>query len=267
MTIETAIRRLKDANPAPETSLLRSETDDLTTLLHATWQRSTNVQTQQAQKFNPEKEPRKNGWLIAAAVAAVTIIVIGAVALLPLSQGSNDVTDTPQTTLNTAPPTTTAAPQSGPTTHEVEAFDYGFSGLPAELRAGDAIEFANTSSTEYHNLVVIRLDDGDNRTTEDFAVLDPEVFGLETAPPAGYTLVGGLHAAPGEAAFDGRIRLQVPGRYLVIDVVPQGADPAVVAETVNPASSSDSGGTPYRIAGGPLGYQHGMIAIVTVTAK
>jgi plastocyanin len=261
MSIETAIRRLKDANPAPETSLLRSETDDLTTLLHATWQRSTNVQTQQAQKFSPEKEPRKNGWMIVAAVAAATIIVIGAVALLPLSQGTKEVADTPQTTINTAP-TTTAVAQSGPTTHEVEAFDYGFNGLLTELRAGDAIEFVNTSSTEYHNLVVFRLDDGDTRTTEDFAVLEPEVFGL-----AGYTLAGGLHAAPGEAAFDGRIRLQIPGRYLVIDMVPQGADAAVVAETVNPATSSDSGGAPYTIAGGPLGYQHGMIAIVTVTPK
>jgi hypothetical protein len=266
MSIESATQRLRAANPDPETSPLRSETDDLT-MLHATWQRSTNVQTQQAQRFNPEKEPRKTGWMIGVAVAAVTIIVVGAVALLPLTQSVDEVADTPPTTLDASPtPTTTALVQSGPMTHEVEAFDYGFSGLPTELRAGDAIELVNTSSTEYHTLVVIRLDSGDDRSIEDFSALPPGAFGAEVPQP-GFSIVGGLHAAPGESAFDGRIRLQVPGRYLVIDMVRQGADVAAVSESVNPANSSDSGGAPYKIPGGPLGYEHGMIAIVTVTPK
>ncbi len=264
MSIESATQRLRAANPDPETSPLRSETDHLT-MLHATWQRSTNVQTQQAQRFNPEKEPRKTGWMIGVAVAAVTIIVVGAVALLPLTQSVDEVADTPPTTLDASPtPTTTALVQSGPMTHEVEAFDYGFSGLPAELRVGDAIELVNTSSTEYHNLVVIRLDSGDDRSIEDYMALP---LGAEEIPQPGFSLIGVLHAAPGESAFDGRIRLQVPGRYLLFDMVPQGADVALVSAAVNPADSSDIGGSPRNIPGGPLGYEHGMIAIVTVTPK
>jgi hypothetical protein len=163
-------------------------------------------------------------------------------------------------------PPTTVVVQSGPTTYEVEAFDYGFSGLPAELRAGDAIELANTSSTEYHNLVVIRLESEDDRSIDDFSALPPDAFGAENPQP-GFSIVGALHAAPRESAFDGRIRLQVPGRYLVIDMIPEGADAAVVEENVNPSSSAAAHGVPYKIPGGPLGYEHGMIAIVTVTAK
>jgi hypothetical protein len=277
MSIETATQRLRDANPAPDTNLLRSETEDLTALLHATWQRSTNVQTQQHQKLAPVKEPQKRGWLIAAAVAAATIIVIGAVALLPLTQGTDTVTDTPSTTLDAAPvpttvasvvapPTTVAVVPAGPTTFVVEAFDYGYEGLPAEFTAGDVIELVNTSDTEYHMIAVIRLDDDDARSIEEFAALPVEAFGGEIPQP-GFDIIGGLHAAPGEGAFNGRIRLQTPGRYLVIDMVRQGADPVAVEQTVDPVDPGDSGGPPYDVDGGPLGYQHGMIAIVTVVSK
>jgi hypothetical protein len=267
MSIETATQRLKAANPAPETDPVRGEADDLTELLLATWQRSTNVQTQQPKKLAPVDEPQRRGWLIAVAVAAVTIIVIGAVALLSPSVGPREVADTPTTTLDAAPTSTTSAVvQAGPVTVVVEAYDYGFGGLPAEFTAGDAIELVNTSPTEYHNLVVIQLDDGDARSIEDFAALPPDSFGAEVPQP-GFSIVGGLHAAPGEEAFDGRIRLQTPGRYLVIDMVPQGADATVVEETVNPPDSSDGGGAPYKLPGGSLGYEHGMIAIVTVTTK
>jgi hypothetical protein len=223
------------------------------------------VQTQQA-KLNPKKEPRKTGWMVAAVAVGVTIMAIGAVVLLSPSQASNQLTGTPPTTAVAPSPPTTAVVQSGPTTYEVEAFDYGFSGLPAELRAGDAIELVNTSSTEYHNLVVIRLESEDDRSIDDFSELSPEAFGVENPQP-GFITVGALHAAPGESAFDGRIRLQVPGRYLVFDLIPQGADAAVVEENVNPSASAAMHGAPWRIPGGPLGYEHGMITIVTVTAK
>jgi hypothetical protein len=222
--------------------------------------------------------------MVAAAAVGVTIMVIGAVVLLSPSQASDQVTETPPTTavvqsppttaVVQSPPTTavvqspptTAVVQSGPTTYEVEAFDYGFSGLPAELSAGDAIELVNTSSTEYHNLVVIRLESEDDRPIDAFSVLPPEAFGGEDPKP-GFNIIGALHAAPGESAFDGRIRLQVPGRYLVIDMIPEGADAAVVEETVDPSDPASMHGVPYKIPGGPLGYEHGMIAIVTVTAN
>lgn len=268
MSIDTATQRLRDANPAHEPNLLRSESDDLTALLHATWQRSTNVQTQQAQKLTPQKSPQKREWLIAVAVAAATIIVIGAVALLPLNQGSDEVTNTPPTTLDATPtPTTSAVAQAGPTTFEVEAFDYGFRGLPAEFTAGDAIELVNSSLTEYHSLAVIRLEDNDVRSIEDFAALGPEAFEFENAAQRGFQIVGALNAAPSEGAFDGRIRLQTPGKYLLMDMVREGADAAAVEEAVNPSNPATTASPPYNVAGGLLGYQNGMIVIITVVAK
>lgn len=264
MTVETAIERLKAADPAPVSVPVRDNTDDFTALLLATWQRSTNVQTQKPPTITPDNENPKRAWLITAAVAAATIIVIGAVALLSSLGSSPEIADTPTTTaVDATPSSTTSTPiQAGPSTIEVEAFDYGFRGLPSELSAGDAIEFFNSSATEYHNLVVIRLDEDDDRTVGDFAVLPADSFGAET-PQEGFNIIGGLHAAPGEAACDGRIRLQIPGRYLIIDMVPQGANAAVVDAAVC-TDGSDGGGAPYRVPGGPLGYQHGMITIVTV---
>jgi hypothetical protein len=76
-----------------------------------------------------------------------------------------------------------------------------------------------------------------------------------------------LSAAPGEGAFDGRIRLQVPGRYLLMDTVREGADAAAVEESVNPSNPATVASPPYNVAGGSLGYQHGMIVIITVVAK
>ena len=76
-----------------------------------------------------------------------------------------------------------------------------------------------------------------------------------------------MHAAPGERAFDGRIRLQTPGRYLLMGTVREGADAAAVEETVNPSDPAIIASPPYNVAGGLLGYQHGMITIVIVTAK
>ncbi len=236
------------------------------------------MQTQQAQKLTPQKSPQKRGWLIAVAVAAAAIIVIGAVALLPLNQGSDEVTNTPPTTLDATPTPTTEAPvattpttstvaQAGPTTFEVEAFDYGFRGLPAEFTAGDAIELVNSSLTEYHSLAVIRLEDNDVRSIENFAALGPEAFEFENVAQPGFQTVGALNAAPGEGAFDGRIRLQTPGKYLLMDMVREGADAAAVEEAVNPSNPATTASPPYNVAGGLLGYQHGMIVIISVVAK
>lgn len=268
MSIDTATQRLRNANPAPDPNLLRNDSDDLTALLHATWQRSTTVQTQQTHMPIPTKKPKTRGWLIAVAVAAATIIVIGAVALLPLVQGSDEVADTPPTTLDAARTPTTEAPAvTTPTTYEIEAFDYGFRGLPAEFTAGDAIELVNSSLSEYHSLAVVRIQDDDLRSITDFAALEVEAFDFDNGARTEFQLVGALNAAPGEDAFDGRIRLQVPGTYLLMDTVREGADAAAVEESVDPSNPATVASPPYNVAGGLLGYQHGMIVIITVVAK
>ena len=272
MSIDTAIQRLRDANPAPEPGQLIRESDDLIALLNETWQRSTNMQTQTPQKLEPEGRESNRGWLIALAVAAGIIFVVGALALLPMTQGSDVVDESPNTTIpvvvdpeTEALPveitTTSTASVSGPTTVQVQAFDYGFRGIPDEMTVGDALEFTNTSASEYHNLVVFSLDGEDSRTVEDYVAIAPEDFEEEL------TVVGHLDAAPGEEAFNGRIRLQTTGRYLAIDMTREGADPVAVERAVNPADPSIADSPPYLVAGGQLGYENGMILIFTVVDK
>jgi hypothetical protein len=206
------------------------------------------MQTQQPQKVEPADEKRTRGWPIALAVAAVIVLVVGAISLLATSNGTE--------------PATVAPAPVPPKTVQIEAFDYGYNGFDVEIAAGDALELFNTSETEFHNLVVLFLEDDDTRTVVEIAETAPEdidVGGSGFAIPRGgqepiVTAIGHLEAAPGEDAFNnGRIRLQRAGRYIAFDMIAQGADPLTVR------SATDTNAPPYLVAGGPLGYQHGMI--------
>ena len=75
MSIDNAMDRLRAANPAPDKRLLRAELDNLDVLLSATWQRSTNVQTQPTQETQQSEKPTRKGWLVAAGAFAVVLIV------------------------------------------------------------------------------------------------------------------------------------------------------------------------------------------------
>jgi hypothetical protein len=271
------MERLRTANPAPDTRLLRDESEDLTALLSATWQRSTNMQTQQPQKVEPADEERTRGWPIALAAAAVILLVVGAISLLATSDGAEPADQVPVTTTTVAVTTTVAALVETVTTVapapvlpkmvQIEAFDYGFTGFEGEIVAGDALEFSNGSDTEFHNLVVIRLDDGDSSTVADIAEIAPEdIDAGQRDQTDGHTVqivavIGHLDAAPGEDAFNGRLRLQVAGRYIALDMIPQGADPLTVRSAI------DTFAPPYLVPGGPLGYHHGMIVEFFVIEK
>jgi len=267
MSVDTAMERLRTANPAPDTRLLRDESEDLTALLTATWQRSTNMQTQQPQKVEPTKERKSRGWLVAVAAAALVLLVVGAISLLATSDGSEPADQVSVTTTTVAVTTTVAALVETVTTVasapvppkmvQIEAFDYGYTGFEGDIVAGDALEFFNGSDTEFHNLVVIRLDDEDTRTIADIVAIAPEDIdaGLVVA------VVGNLDAVPGQKAPNGRIRLQVAGRYIALDMIPQGADPLTVRSAI------DTFAPPYLVPGGPLGYHHGMIVEFFVIEK
>ena len=267
MTIETAIQRLKAADPAPESNVMRSETDDFAALLLATWQRSTNMQTQQPQKVEPADEKRTRGWPIALAAAAVILLVVGAISLLATSNGAEPATEVPITTTTVAVTTTVAALVETVTTVapapvplkmvQIEAFDYGYNGFDVEIFVGDALELFNSSETEYHNLVVLFLEDDYTRTLDDFASLPIEEMDAEDRRFV-INMAGGMQAAPGEKA-DRRIRLQRPGRYIAFDDVPQGLDAEIVRALVDPEDASTIPDPPWFLDGGPLGYEHGMI--------
>jgi hypothetical protein len=88
MSTDTAMDRLRAANPAPDTRLLRAESEDLAVLLATTWQRSTNMQTTKPQGVEPPQRHRRRGWVIAAATFAV-VIGVGLTATLLSSQSTD----------------------------------------------------------------------------------------------------------------------------------------------------------------------------------
>lgn len=153
------------------------------------------------------------------------------------------------------------APEAaGPEIFTVEAYDFGFTGIPEQMAVGSALELFNTSPTEFHNLAVARLPDDTVWTIEDIASQPPEAFysDQEGRPLVFTNAVGVIHARPGESAYDGRVRINVPGRYLVVDLVPEGADIDAVMAAVEGNTS------PMVVPGGLVGYQQGMIAIIEV---
>ena len=228
------------------------------------------MQTQQPQKVEPTKEQTTRGWLVALAAAAVVLVVAGVISLLSTSGGAEPASEVPITTTTVAalvetPTTVAPAP---PKIVQIEAFDYGYSGFDVEIVAGDALELFNGSETEFHNLVVIRLGDDDSRTVVEIAEISAEDIAggwLDRGSARDHdriaTSVGHLDAAPGEGAFNGRIRLQTAGRYIALDMIAQGADPLTVRSAV------ETFAPPYLVAGGPLGYQHGMIVEFFVIEK
>lgn len=151
----------------------------------------------------------------------------------------------------------TATTTAEPSAIAVEAVDYGYVGLPSEVAAGTAIDLRNTSETEVHEFVAIRLPDDETRSVAELAQLPPEELaaffpGLATV----------LIAPPGEEGFavEGDGTLTEPGRYAVICVIPTGADPAAYL-----AAAAESEGGPPDVPGGPPHLVNGMFAEVTVT--
>jgi hypothetical protein len=180
-------------------------------------------------------------------------MIVGIVTLL----GSTSTDSPPATTPTTvAPPTTEPKTEAVavPRTVEVEAFDYGYTGLDTELRVGDILELVNSSESEYHALIVIKFsDDYPVRTIEEVLALDPtDIWESRFVDSFGRR----LHAAPGTKAT-GRIRLQTPGTYIALDWIPQNADPEAISRLIT--ATGFMSGHPFGVDGGPLGYQHGMI--------
>src|SRR5690606_16514920 len=116
----------------------------------------------------------------------------------------------------------------------------------------------NTSTTELHELVAVKLPEDEERSVEELLALPPAeleaMFGQ--APPA---LV--LLRAPGgeQVVAVGDGALHEPGRYLVLCAIPTGVDPAEYL-----AAAAQSGDGPPQVPGGPPHFAHGMYAEIVV---
>lgn len=152
---------------------------------------------------------------------------------------------------DTDAPTTTGAER----VIEVTAVDFGFEGLPETIPTGSTLTLVNESQVELHELVAVRLPDGEERTVgellespEDLAAYFASVATVVIAPPG----EGGI-------VVEGTGRLDEPGRYAIVCAIPTGADPGEYME-----AAAEAEGGPPEVAGGPPHFVHGMFAEVTV---
>lgn len=150
-------------------------------------------------------------------------------------------------------PSETAAPASAEGTVEITGVDYGFEGFPETLAVGTELTFRNGSDTEYHEMVVMRLADDEERSVEELLALPGD------EAMASMTFVGVAAAAPSQdgTVVDGDLTLSEAGRYVATCFIPVGADPAVVEKAFGGAEGSDG---PPELGDGPPHAMEGMVA-------
>lgn len=167
--------------------------------------------------------------------------------------------DGPTTDLAAGTPTSTTTPTAalddGVLT--VELTDFAFGGLPESVPAGTKLAVENTSATELHEIVALRIQDGETRPADELVAL-PEAELLAAAGPVPATVLLAAPGAPQVAAL-GDGTLAEPGRYLVLCAIPTGVDPDEFLD----AAAAAPGGPP-DVPGGPPHFVHGMVAELIV---
>lgn len=183
----------------------------------------------------------------AAATAAVLIVLGGAACS---DDDSDSATD--GETATTAETGTTETGSSGTVpegeTVTVTAEDYKFVGLPETVPVGTRLALENSSQTELHELVAMRIPDDETRSVEEITQLPEEeadmIFGDQMPAMV-------LVRAPGEAEMISAVgdgSFSEPGRYGVFCAIPVGADPAAMLA----AMQEESDAPPTTAAGAGL---------------
>lgn len=159
------------------------------------------------------------------------------------------------TTEATETPATAATEEAE--TVEVTAVDYEFQNLPETVEVGTTLTLVNESEGEVHELVAIKLPEGEDRPVDELIALPEEEIGalMGDAMPS---MV--LVAMPGEAgeAVVGTGELTEAGRYIVLCAVPIGADPEAFAAAAQNATQAP------EVEGGPPHFTAGMYGEITV---
>lgn len=156
----------------------------------------------------------------------------------------------------------TTAPAAQATT--VTAVDYAYQDVPEEVSAGTTVTLRNDSTGEAHEVIALRVADGEDRPAEELVQLPPEEL-LQVAEMRGVAL-----APPGEdstAVPTPPLTLEQPGRYLFVCLLPVGAPPEDVLQAAEEfAQSGATEGAPAYPETGPPHVTRGMFAEVEVTA-
>lgn len=170
-----------------------------------------------------------------------------------------------ETDTGTGTSTETESPQAGASpdgeTVEVVGVNYAFEGVPQEVSAGTQLTFRNDSEDEFHEVVVMRIDDDETRSIEELLQLPEE----EASQLAEFQ--GVLVAFPGETGVNPEdpqgeavIPLEQAGRYALLCFIPTGADPEAFRAAIEEGASE-----PPDVEGGPPHFTQGMAAELTVT--
>jgi hypothetical protein len=138
---------------------------------------------------------------------------------------------------------------------DVTLSDFSFGDVPDEIPAGTRLQVDNVSDSELHELVAVRLADGDDRPVDEIVASSLDEV-MASGPPTAVLL-----AAPGgeQIAAVGDGVLSEPGRYLLLCAIPTGAD---VQEYLEAAATGEG---PPQVDGGPPHFVNGMVDDVVVT--
>lgn len=107
MSLDSAFRQLREANPVPDPASLTDASEGFAELLTATRQRSTEVQTQEPTKPRTKTSPSRRPWLIPAAGAAALVVIAALIVITNVNDPAEVVDQQPAPTT----PTTIAAPR------------------------------------------------------------------------------------------------------------------------------------------------------------
>lgn len=130
----------------------------------------------------------------------------------------------------------------------VTAEDYKFSGVDRRIDAGPTVFTFDNDGTEYHELLVLRRNDGVDQPVEELLALDEETVSSMI------TDTGAAFAGPGTTSYTA-IDLQ-PGKYIAICFIPTGLTTQVFDEMM--ATGAEPQGQPHAM--------NGMIAEFEVTS-
>jgi hypothetical protein len=133
---------------------------------------------------------------------------------------------------------------------DVTTTEYAFAGIPDEVPAGPTIITMTNLGEEFHEVLLMRKNDGVTESFEEILALGEE------ESQSMVTFAGAAFGPPG-AESHGVANLN-PGEYLAICFLPEGATPELMAQMEGPESSLPEGA-------GPPHFTHGMLFEFTVT--
>jgi hypothetical protein len=112
----------------------------------------------------------------------------------------------------------------------VTAQNYEFQGIPEEAPAGETLIRLTNEGTEYHEVALMKIADGEERSIEELLALPEEEVGAVASD------VGFVFAPPSLGSWT-KVDLE-PGRYVALCFIPVGSTPDVVQSGAPPAEDA-----------------------------